>query len=331
MKILKTHYTETELKDCFVDDKLQFKSERERKSFTPVTTSVSSPVYPEAILYEASKTNSSSLTTASTFTISNTSTSTATGKEDSVRIREREEESLIGVISSSSVFEEKHQEFTPAFTTVDDDNKIDKEETVTLHTENVLKYSSTDSFSIIGDQGTTPSSVLPSKCTEAEFLENRNNYERCASNKIREITAWLDRREHRLRNDDSSSSDDDKRSIMTVCNAVRQLLYDCGDELGWCFTEDQVTKTRYKQKAGLEDILSKYYSPDTLKMCFIQKKVSILLTTTQEAIPEMVSQEEKVFRSRKYYPKVSSYSRGCRENLSIITALSLLFALLPIL
>ena len=27
---------------------------------------------------------------------------------------------------------------------------------------------------------------------------------------------------------------------MTVCNAVRQLLYDCGDELGWCFTEDQV-------------------------------------------------------------------------------------------
>ena len=156
MKILKTHYTETELKDCFVDDKLQFKSERERKSFTPVTTSVSSPVYPEAILYEASKTNSSSLTTASTFTITNTSTSTATGKEDSVRIREREEESLIGVISSSSVFEEKHQEFTPAFTTVDDDNKIDKEETVTLHTENVLKYSSTDSFSIIGDQGTTP-------------------------------------------------------------------------------------------------------------------------------------------------------------------------------
>ena len=28
------------------------------------------------------------------------------------------------------------------------------------------------------------SSVLPLKCTEAEFLENRNNYERCASNKV---------------------------------------------------------------------------------------------------------------------------------------------------
>lgn len=155
MKILKTHYTETELKDCFLDDK--FKSERERKSFTPVTTSVSLPVDPEAI-YEALKTNSSSLTTVptSTFTTTNTSASTATGKEDSVRIREQEAESLTAVISSSPVFEEEHQEFTPASTTVDDDNKIEKEETVTLHTENVLKYSSTESFSIIGDQGTTP-------------------------------------------------------------------------------------------------------------------------------------------------------------------------------
>ena len=25
-----------------------------------------------------------------------------------------------------------------------------------------------------------------------------------------------------------------------VCDAVRQLLYDCGNELGWCFTENQV-------------------------------------------------------------------------------------------
>ena len=145
MKILKTHYTETELKDCFHDDKLQFKSERERKSFSPVTTTVSSPNDPEA--------NSSSLTTASTFTTTNTSASTANGNENSVRIREQEEESLTGVLSSSPVYEEKHQEFTPASTTVDDDNKI---ATVTLNTENVQKYLSTESFSIIGDQGTTP-------------------------------------------------------------------------------------------------------------------------------------------------------------------------------
>merc|ERR1712110_664729 len=285
-KILAKHYTETEIKNCFVDDKLQFNSEREKKSF-----------------------------------------------KDSAQIRVREEESLKGAITSSPIIEENHDDFTPASTTVSDDNMVEKEETLSSKTsENVLKYSSTESFSIIGDQGTTPSSVLPLKCTEVEFLENRNNYERCASNKIREITAWLDRREHRLRNDDSSSSEDDKRSIMTVCNAVRQLLYDCGDELGWCFTEDQVTKTRYKQKAGLEDILSKYYSPDTLKMCFIQKKVSILITTTQETISETVEeQEKKVLRAQKFYPELSSYSRGARENLSITIVLSLLLALLVIL
>ena len=144
MKILKTHYTETELKDCFDDDKLQFKSERERKSFSPVTTTVSSPIDLEA--------NSSSLTTASTFTTTNTSASTANGIDNSVRIREQEEEPLTGVLSLS-VYEEKHQEFTPASTTVDDDNKI---ATVTLNTENVKEYSSTESLSIVGDQGTTP-------------------------------------------------------------------------------------------------------------------------------------------------------------------------------
>ena len=144
MKILKTHYTETELKDCFDDDKLQFKSERERKSFSPVTTTVSSPIDLEA--------NSSSLTTASTFTTTNTSASTANGIDNSVRIREQEEEPLTGVLSLS-VYEEKHQEFTPASTTVDDDNKIATE---TLNTKNVQNYISTESFSIIGDQGTTP-------------------------------------------------------------------------------------------------------------------------------------------------------------------------------
>ena len=144
MKILKTHYTETELKDCFDDDKLQFESERERKSFSPVTTTVSSPIDPEA--------NSSSLTTASTFTTTNTSASTANGIDNSVRIREQEEEPLTGVLSLS-VYEEQHQEFTPASTTVDDDDKI---ATVTLNTENVKEYSSTESLSIVGDQGTTP-------------------------------------------------------------------------------------------------------------------------------------------------------------------------------
>ena len=67
-------------------------------------------------------------------------------------------------------------------------------------------------------------------------------------------------------------------------------------------------------------------------MCFIQKKVSILITTTQETISETVEeQEKKVLRAQKFYPELSSYSRGARENLSITIVLSLLLALLVIL
>ena len=83
------------------------------------------------------------------------------------------------------------------------------------------------------------SPVEPSKCEEKEFTETRDNYERCASNKIREITAWLERKERRRRRRRTVEEEDS--SILTVCNAVRQLLYDCGNELGWCFTEDQVS------------------------------------------------------------------------------------------
>ena len=28
--------------------------------------------------------------------------------------------------------------------------------------------------------------------------------------------------------------------LETLCSAVRELIHSCGDELGWCFTEDQV-------------------------------------------------------------------------------------------
>ena len=94
------------------------------------------------------------------------------------------------------------------------------------------------------DQATTPNPTLPTKCEAEEYLETREHYEVCASNKIREITAWLERRARRR---DSSQQEEaeleveeEKKSILTVCNAVRQLLYDCGNELGWCFTEDQV-------------------------------------------------------------------------------------------
>ena len=130
------HYTETEIKKCFVDDKLQFDSEREKKSFTPLITS--------------------STTTETKFKTP-TKTFSVTGTEDSAQIRVREEESLKGAITSSPIIGDNHDEFTPASTTVSDNNMVEKEETVTSNTsENILKYSSTESLSIIGDQGTTP-------------------------------------------------------------------------------------------------------------------------------------------------------------------------------
>ena len=136
-KILAKHYTETEIKKCFVDDKLPFDSEREKKSFTPLITS--------------------STTKETKFIKTPTTTFSGTGTEDSAQIRVREEESLKGAITSSPIIEDNHDEFTPASTTVSDNNMVEKEETVTSNTsENVLKYSSTESLSIIGDQGTTP-------------------------------------------------------------------------------------------------------------------------------------------------------------------------------
>ena len=94
------------------------------------------------------------------------------------------------------------------------------------------------------DQATTPNPTLPTKCEAGEYQETREHYEVCASNKIREITAWLERRARRRNRSQQEEAEveaeEEKKSILTVCNAVRQLLYDCGNELGWCFTEDQV-------------------------------------------------------------------------------------------
>merc|ERR1712106_626822 len=130
------------------------------------------------------------------------------------------------------------------------------------------------------DRGTTQSPVEPFKCEESEFTETRDNYERCASNKIREITAWLERKETRRRRRGAEKKHEEA-SILTVCNAVRQLLYDCGNELGWCFTENQVSETRYKQREGLETILSKHYTPEKLEMCFVQENTPELVNISQ--------------------------------------------------
>ena len=66
-------------------------------------------------------------------------------------------------------------------------------------------------------------------------------------------------------------------------------------------------------------------------MCFIQKKVSILLTTTEETIPEGVKTQEKQVKKSKHDLNVSSYSRGYRVNHCVTIALCLLLALLCVL
>merc|ERR1711874_704711 len=134
-----------------------------------------------------------------------------------------------------------------------------------------------------------------------EYLETREHYEVCASNKIREITAWLERRARRRNSSQKeqaeAEAEAEKKSILTVCNAVRQLLYDCGNELGWCFTEVQVSETRFKQREGLETILAQHYSKEKLELCFVQ-----------ENTPELVNikkvLENQTVRSRDFTESV---------------------------
>jgi len=135
------------------------------------------------------------------------------------------------------------------------------------------------------DRGTTHSPKEPFKCEESEITETRDNYERCASNKIGEITAWVERKQRKRRRRRRSGGQNDDDSILTVCNAVRQLLYDCGNELGWCFTEDQVSETRFKQRQGLETILAQHYTPEKLEMCFMQEN-----TVTQVVVVENITE-----------------------------------------
>lgn len=50
--------------------------------------------------------------------------------------------------------------------------------------------------------------------------------------------------------------------ISEVCSHVQDLLHSCGDELGWCFTADQVEETKNVQKSGIRDILRRHHLPE---------------------------------------------------------------------
>jgi len=95
------------------------------------------------------------------------------------------------------------------------------------------------------------------KCGQTQLQDTRTNYERCASNKIREITAWLQMKEESI-------------LLSSVCTAVHELLHLCGDELGWCFTQEQVEVTKSTQQAGIEEILRRHLPVDTVETCLHQ-------------------------------------------------------------
>ena len=51
--------------------------------------------------------------------------------------------------------------------------------------------------------------------------------------------------------------------LSSVCTAVHQLLHVCGDELGWCFTADQViasSNIRFLNVQGIRALGAVYFS-----------------------------------------------------------------------
>ena len=142
------------------------------------------------------------------------------------------------ITTAEIIIQQKADDITDKPTTASQSRPLEKEVFISTTASTTTGHSPT--LKVSGDQATTPDPTLPTKCEAEEYQETRQHYEVCASNKIREITAWLERRERRRRSEPELQEDEEKKSILTVCNAVRQLLYDCGNELGWCFTEHQV-------------------------------------------------------------------------------------------
>ena len=57
----------------------------------------------------------------------------------------------------------------------------------------------------------------------------------------------------------------------------------------------QVSEARFKQKASLEELLSKYYSTESLRMCFVEESLSFTVPVEKEpSKPRDDSQENKI-------------------------------------
>jgi len=124
------------------------------------------------------------------------------------------------------------------------------------------------------------------KCEEEEIEETKQTYDLCANEKIRHITDWL-------AGTDREHEDD-------LCSAVRALLFECGAELGWCFSEDQVTETRKKQRAGLEAIITNQLSSSSLANCLEDKEMTQEEEEEKQEVEEQEEEEEQV--NNEYLP-----------------------------
>ena len=65
----------------------------------------------------------------------------------------------------------------------------------------------------------------------------------------------------------------DGAGLETLCSAVRELIHSCGDELGWCFTEDQVP---FDVLIGVLAIFDFYFGDESKGWCFNEDQVAFL-------------------------------------------------------
>jgi len=139
---------------------------------------------------------------------------------------------------------------------------------------------------------------LPAKCEKREFAETQTKYQQCAAAKIDSISKALE----------------DGAGLNTLCGAVRELIHSCGDELGWCFTEDQVEETKTKQRMGLESVLSQHLAAPSLEACLADHSTGITNAATTVNDPTtsatlLASSSSKDYKSTELAHPLSTPTR----------------------
>merc|ERR1719391_1430804 len=147
--------------------------------------------------------------------------------------------------------------------------------------------------------------ALPAKCEKKEFAETQAKYQQCAAAKIASISKALE----------------EGAGLETLCSAVRELIHSCGDELGWCFTEDQVEETRTKQRVGLESVLSQHLAAPSLESCLADETPSSSRSSSSQG-GEGTSVREPTTVSTSPDPVQTSPTRNSQPSSELPSPLS---------